>query len=80
MKVKELISLLLRCDQEAPVTLWNAYHDREDDEVHVSVCRDPNSVFIGTNVVFGEEVLGDDSAGKPDPALDPYIDLLKVFG
>lgn len=59
LKVKDLIALLQRCDQDAPVTVWHPYHDNEDFDVRVSI--EPHigaNVHIGTDV-FGEEVVVD---------------------
>lgn len=55
MKTKELIALLQQCDPDATVSVWNAYYDSEDFNVHVSVSRPEKSVHIGCNV-FGDEV------------------------
>jgi hypothetical protein len=55
MKVKELIALLQQCNQEETVTVWDAYHDEQSAEVHVSFGNVDKRVYIGTDV-FGNEV------------------------
>jgi hypothetical protein len=55
MKTKDLIALLQQCDPEGTVTVWDAYNDCEDFDVHVSVGRHDKYVHVGNNV-FGDEV------------------------
>lgn len=55
MKTKELIALLQQCDPDGTVTVWNAFYDSEDFDVHVSVGTYDKHVHVGTSV-FGDEV------------------------
>ena len=55
MKTKDLVALLQQCDPDATVTVWDAYNDSEDFDVHVSVGRHDKHVHVG-NCVFGDEV------------------------
>lgn len=54
MLVKELIEKLETLDPDAKVKVWNAYHDCETLDVHVSVGRG-GEVFI-METVLGVEV------------------------
>lgn len=58
MKVQDLINILQQCDPNSKVTVWNAYRDCEDENVHVSTTYDADSdsdIHIG-NFVFENEI------------------------
>ena len=54
MTVGELIAKLQTLPSDATVKTWNAYADRETDEVHVSVAED-GTVFV-LETAIGREV------------------------
>lgn len=54
MTVGELIQKLQTLPREATVKTWNAYSDRETDEVHVSVSDDGTVFLLETTI--GREV------------------------
>ena len=59
MTVQDLINILHQCDPNSKVTVWNAYHDCEDENVHVSTTYDADSdsnIHIG-NFVFENEIV-----------------------
>lgn len=59
MTVQDLINILQQCDPNSTVTVWNAYRDCEDENVHVSstydISNDP-CIHIG-NYVFENEIV-----------------------
>lgn len=61
MKVRDLVILLQKCDQDAQVLVWHAYNDCASSDVHVSVAR-YGDVHIGITA-FGTEVMPDKFAG-----------------
>lgn len=81
MKVQELIDILGKCDPNSTVTVWNAYRDDEDEDVHVSynddISNDP-CIHIG-NYVFENEITlnTDDSWPDPRPVSQEVIDMIK---
>ena len=73
MKVQDLINILQQCDPNSNVTVWNAYRDCEDENVHVSTTYDADSdsdIHIG-NCVFENEIT------LPRPTSQEVIDALK---